>query len=300
MVFDSAGKPPRFLNGHHTMVGQIDSDTVIAEEQQIMDLYAPHYRNTTLTNSYPYQLERRRFADWLVAILREAGAELADMSVLDVGCGTGEILQHLGDRGCVRLTGLDVSYGMIQEAARHLPKADLVNKPIDEYGFGNERFELITAAFTVHHLENPQAFFDLVDRALIPGGWFFLLEYNVASWSRRKLLGPTLLKPLVPLRIALKFKNKTALAALDDVPPLFNSAHQLLSYAKLVNAMRHPAHYSLQCVTHGLWLPRLKHALVGTSAIDRAITRALETVEHWILPAQAGHFQWVAGRRRVA
>ena len=108
MAFDSAGRPPGSLNGHRAMVRQIDSGTVIAEGQQIMAIYAPRYRSNTLTNSYPYQLERRRFADWLVAILREAGAELGDMSVLDVGCGTGEILQHLGERGCAQLTGLDV------------------------------------------------------------------------------------------------------------------------------------------------------------------------------------------------
>lgn len=281
------------------MVGQIDTDAVIAEEQQIMDLYAPHYRTTTLTNSYPYQLERQRFADWLVSILHQEGTELAEISVLDVGCGTGEILQHLSERGCKRLTGLDVSHGMIQEAARHLPTADLVNKSIDEYGFGNERFGVITAALAVHHLQYPRAFFELVDRILIPGGWFFLLEYNMASWSRRKVLGRVLLKPLVPLRKALKIKNKKALARLDEVPALFNPAHQQRSYPELVDAMPHPELYSLQCLTHGLWLPTLKHALVGKSSIDRAITRAIETVENWILPAQAGHFQWVAGRRKV-
>ena len=281
------------------MIAQTDLNTVIAEEQQIMDLYAPHYRSSTLTNSYPYQLERRNFTDWLVMTLREAGAELADMSVLDVGCGTGEILEHLADRGCSRLTGLDVSSRMLQETTRNLPEADLVNRPVEEYGFGGEQFDLITAAFTVHHLYNPAAFLDLVDRILLPGGWFFLLEYNAASWSRRKLVRNALLKPLVPLRIALKYKNKAALAALDDVPPLFNSAHQQLSYAQLVNAIRTPEHYSLDCITHGLWLPTLKHSLVGTSATDRAITRILETLEGWILPAQAGHFQWVAGRRRL-
>jgi len=273
-----------------------DND-ILAEERRIMDLYAPHYRTNSLTNSYPYQLERRRFADWLVSLVRPSTTDLSEMSVLDVGCGTGEILQYLDEMGFNRLTGLDISPKMIEQAKRHVPSADLVNASIDECDFANSQFGLITAAFTVHHLQEPRSFFEMVDRILLPGGWFFLLEYNMASWSRRKLLGRALSLPIVPLRKALKMKNSKALAGLDQIPPLFNSAHQQRTYAEFLAAMPHPEWYSLTQVTHGLWLPRLKFALLGSLPFDRAVARTLETVERWIIPKEVGHFQWIAGRR---
>ena len=278
------------------ITGTSNSD-IIAEEQRIMDLYAPHYRTNSLTNSYPYQLERQRFANWLVSHVRQNATDLSKISVLDVGCGTGEILQHLDEMGFNQLTGLDLSPKMIEQAESHVPTADLVNASIDEYVFTNSRFGLITAAFTVHHLQEPRSFFEMVDRILLPDGWFFLLEYNMASWSRRNLLGRALSLPVVPLRKALKIKNSKALAGLDQIPPLFNSAHQQRTYAELIAAMPHREWYALTQVTHGLWLPRLKHALLGSSPFDRAVTRTLETVEQWILPKGAGHFQWIAGRR---
>ena len=161
------------------MISGIHNNDIIAEEQRIMDLYAPHYRTNSLTNSYPYQLERRRFADWLVSLVRRNTTDLSEISVLDVGCGTGEILQHLDEMGFNQLTGLDLSPKMIEQAKRHVPTADLVNASIDEYDFANSQFGLITAAFTVHHLQEPRSFFEMVDRILLPGGWFFLLEYNM-------------------------------------------------------------------------------------------------------------------------
>lgn len=281
------------------MVNPMSRESVIAEEQTIMDLYAPHYRATTLTNSYPYQLERKNFADWIVSVVREAGTDFATLRGLDVGCGTGDILQHLSDRGCKQLTGLDVSSGMIREAARHVPEAVLVNQPIDEFGFGDERFSLITAAFTVHHLHEPREFFDLVNRVLLPGGWFFLLEYNKASWLDRKWLRLVLTAPVVPLRIAIKIKNKRWLSERDQVPRLFNSAHQMLTLTELNELVPNPEMYDLQCVTHGFSLPTFREALSADSAFDRSVARALEAIDKRILPANAGHFQWVAGRRKA-
>lgn len=281
------------------MVSPMNREAVIAEEQRIMDLYAPHYRATTLTNSYPYQLERQRFADWIVSVVGERGTDFGTLCGLDVGCGTGDILQHLSDRGCKRLTGLDVSPGMIREAARHVPEAVLINQPIDEFGFGEERFSLITAAFTIHHLHEPREFFDLVNRVLLPGGWFFLLEYNRASWLDRKLLRAGLAALLLPLRTAIKVKNKKWLSQLDQVPRLFNSAHRLLTIAELDELMPNSEAYDLQRVTHGFSLPIFREALSAHSAFDRSVARALEAIDKRILPADAGHFQWVAGQRKA-
>ena len=276
----------------------MNSETVIAEERRIMDLYAPLYRTNTLTNSYPYQVERRAFADWIATTASSAGIDPRSARVLDVGCGTGEILELLQHRGYRQLIGIDAASGMIAEAQRHLPAARFIHSEIDQWRGADQPFQLITAAFTVHHLFRPRSFFELVDRVLAPGGWFFLLEYNGDSWTRRPSYRRVLYAPLIAARALLKFKNRRQLAALDQVPALFNSAHRELTFGEILDALPDRSAYDVRRITRGLWEGALRHSLSGESAFDRALLRAIGQIERWVLPANVGHFQWIAGHRR--
>lgn len=276
----------------------MDARAVIDEERRISELYAPEYRRNTLTNSYPYQLERRQFADWVMATLVESGLDPAQLRALDAGCGSAEILELLRNRGIGRLAGLDLSAGMLAEARRHLPEAEFFLGEIDRQPDVGGPVQVITAAFLVHHLAHPRSFFELVDRVLAPGGWFFILDYNRTSWSRKPGLKSVLLAPTLPARAFLKLKNSGALAKLAHVPALFNPAHRLLTFDELRAAMPQPAEYELRVMTHGLWLASLKHSLDAGSYFDRKLTQAISRLERLVVPANAGHFQWVAGRRR--
>ena len=278
----------------------MDAQAVIDEERRISELYAADYRCNTLTNSYPYQLERRQFADWVIATLVDAGLDPRELRALDVGCGSGEILELLRNRGMGRLTGLDLSAGMIAEARRHLPEAEFYLGEIDRQPDVGGPVQVVTAAFLVHHLQRPRSFFELVGRVLAPGGWFFILDYNRASWSRKPVVRDLLLAPTLPARALLKMKNRGALSKLARVPALFNPAHRLLSCGEVQAAIPQPADYEVRVVTHGLWLASLKHSLDAGSSFDRRLTRAVSRLERLVVPARAGHFQWVAGRRRSA
>ncbi len=104
--------------------------------------------------------------------------------VLDVGCGRGEFLQLLAERG-IRARGVDLNHEMValcREAGLDVSEADAVG-----YLRGRADGELggLIAAQVVEHLEPDYllAFLDEAFRALAPGSPIVLETINVASWS---------------------------------------------------------------------------------------------------------------------
>jgi SAM-dependent methyltransferase len=268
--------------------------TVLAEERRIMNLYAPHYDDAMLTNSYVYQLERAAFVAWAARTVRASGGRPDALTVLDAGCGPGTVTALLAREGFARLVGLDLADGMLAEARkRALPGAHWVRATIEDAPFPPATFDAIVAGFTLHHLHDPQAFFHLVDRALRPGGWFFALEYDdsrvaaVSHADARRALGDA-------VRRAFARKNRRALAARPVLPPLFNPAHRALRFEEIRQAMPDPAAYDLHRESRGVLLP----VLVDESALDRLVARGAGAADRWLERRAGGLFQWIAGRRR--
>jgi SAM-dependent methyltransferase len=272
--------------------------SVLDEERDLMNFYAPHYRSSMLFNNYYYQQERRLFVDWILQTVRESGGDPEAMSYLDVGSATGEILQLLSASGCARLTGIDIAEQMLSESNhRPIPGVRLIHGAIEQHDFGDDRFDVITSCLTVHHMFDQAAFFRAVDRILVPGGWFFVLEYNGAGWGHLPWTGKPLEWLLVPLRRAIKIKNRAVLTRLPPIPPRFNHAHKLLSYRDILDAVPGPARYRVMRYTRGLVLPVFKNALIRGSVVDAALYRVTDILDNVVKPFGAGYIQGIAGRR---
>lgn len=263
-----------------------------------MNFYAPQYRTSLLFNSYYYREERRRFVDWAVGRLEAAGRDPAALSFLEVGAGTGEIVELLSRRGCRRLTALDIAERMQEEARRRrIPELRLVHGSIEDHDFGDERFDVVVASFTVHHMFDPADFFRLCDRVLRARGWFLVLDYNGASWTHGTAAAGPIRWLAAPFRRLLKIKNRAALSKTPAVPPLFNHAHRLMRYEDFVAAIPDLSDYRLESYTRGAMLPAFNYALVEESAVDRVLYRALDAVDWIAQPFRRGNLLGLAGER---
>lgn len=92
---------------------------------------------------------------------------------LDIGCGTGAVLQALGGYAEVRV-GVDLSAGMLERARQCLgPEVELWHSDFLRTHW-EESFDLITAVGVMGHLlpEQQAQFFDRVYQSLRPGGSF--------------------------------------------------------------------------------------------------------------------------------
>ena len=138
--------------------------------------------------SYRYVAFENRFRGSTDEIRARVAAYLPQFEgasdVLDVGCGRGEFLDLLRERG-ISATGVDINHDMVElcrarglevvqgDALAHLEQ-------LDDGGLGG-----LFAAQVVEHLEPSRllAFIDAAHRKLRPGAPLALETINVASWS---------------------------------------------------------------------------------------------------------------------
>lgn len=107
-------------------------------------------------------------------------AHIHDMDVLEIGCGTGRHTLRLAAAGN-RVTGLDLSPGMLAEARRKLatwPQVRLLRADImrDKLALGD--FDVVLTALVLEHIQDPALFFQRAAAVLRPGGHIYLSEIH--------------------------------------------------------------------------------------------------------------------------
>lgn len=94
--------------------------------------------------------------------------------VLDVGCGEGATLYHLG--GPPGAVGLDLFPQKVAFAQQQLPACRFVAASAYELPFEQGAFDHVLVRDLIHHLEEPARFIDECARVLTPGGRIDVLE----------------------------------------------------------------------------------------------------------------------------
>ena len=122
----------------------------------------------------------------LYPILLEQLAQIPHRSVLDVGCGTGELLRKVGDRFPeTARAGLDLSEQMLTVARGKLGEGvELVLGDAERLPFADGRFEVLLCCDSFHHYPNPEAAVDEFARVLQPGGILLLADCTAPAGVR--------------------------------------------------------------------------------------------------------------------
>jgi SAM-dependent methyltransferase len=104
-----------------------------------------------------------------------------DASVLDLGCGTGRVMEHLAP-WCREVHGIDISKRMADEGRKrlgHLPNVSFHHgNGYDLAGFGDGSFDLVYSIVALQHMPRTVAYNYLLEsnRVLRQGGvlWFYV------------------------------------------------------------------------------------------------------------------------------
>jgi len=159
----------------------------------------------------------------MASVLAKLGAR---DSVLEIGSGTGVLLEMLAGRGFSRLVGVEPSSAAIAAAPAHR-RAWLKEGIFHEADFEPQSFDLICCFMTMEHVHDPLETALSAKRLLKPGGAFVTVTHDYRSVVNR-LLGRK--SPIIDIEHMQIFSEKSIRALFgrcgyEDVSarPFFNT-----------------------------------------------------------------------------
>lgn len=124
--------------------------------------------------------------DEIAAYLHRRGRAADRLTLLEVGCGRGNMLLEARNRGYL-IHGREFSEDAARVANRKLGAGIVQVGAIGEETFAEQSFDLCILADVIEHLRDPADFIQKIFRALKPGAIVFMATPSIDSWSARVL-----------------------------------------------------------------------------------------------------------------
>ena len=108
-------------------------------------------------------------------------------SVLDVGCGTGTVLNLISSAVEIKGFGIDVSRKMLEIAKENSRDFDFRPGGCDNLPYGDNSMDAVIACMAYHHFPDQKAFRKEAARVLKPGGMLYICDPGF-PWIVRTIL----------------------------------------------------------------------------------------------------------------
>lgn len=117
-------------------------------------------------------------------VFDELLGNLADLRILDLGCGNAVFGLEALQNGCRSYLGIDGSTNMVKAATQKLlgTQGQVIQATMEAWDFPAGQFDLVTSRLALHYIQEIEPVFVNVHRALIEGGRFiFSIEHPVIT-----------------------------------------------------------------------------------------------------------------------
>ncbi|MBT8259751.1 MAG: bifunctional demethylmenaquinone methyltransferase/2-methoxy-6-polyprenyl-1,4-benzoquinol methylase UbiE [Flavobacteriaceae bacterium] len=147
--------------------------------------------------------------------------------ILDIATGTGDLAINLAETHAEKITGLDISEGMLEIGKQKISKRQLNNRiemvvgDSENLPFKDNTFDAITVAFGIRNFENLEKGLGEILRVLKPSGIFVILETSVPTKTPFKQGYNFYTKRIMPLIGKLFSKDKSAYTYLSESASVF-------------------------------------------------------------------------------
>jgi SAM-dependent methyltransferase len=242
-----------------------------AVDQRTADAFATSWNN--LPEGSVYTVDQ--FEDWFAPATR---ADIEGRTVLELGCGGGNLMTHMADWRPQDLCGVDLGESVTM-AERNLTRAGSTHHRLVKHDLVTYRggpFDFAYCIGVLHHLKVPFAGFESVLQNTKPGGrfhcWVYAHEGNaVVRW---------IVDPIRKVASVLPWWVTKYFVATPLVVPYF-------LYAKALNGLRWKVLSGLPLYEYSLWIAQRGFSFFRHVAFDQLVTPQTaylrrSTVEEWL------------------
>ncbi|MBI2672588.1 methyltransferase domain-containing protein [Candidatus Woesearchaeota archaeon] len=145
------------------------NNNLISTNRKFFDLWA---------NTYDWFLIK----PWMYYIQKKIVENLNlrdNQKILDIGCGTGDILVLISKLSRAKLYGLDISENMLKRASRKLgKKAALKLGEVSKLPFSNNMFDYVLSTEAFHHFPDPNKALKEINKILKKNRHVLIADVN--------------------------------------------------------------------------------------------------------------------------
>jgi ubiquinone/menaquinone biosynthesis C-methylase UbiE len=156
--------------------GGTGKDVVVLSNNHLFDAFYAKVYDKVVDGQVREQTEVAMTLGWAKTFRPEASM----LQVLDVGSGTGGIVDKMRKEGVAKVVGMDSSDAMVAHSRKTYPKSDYRVGDVEQIGlFAAGEFNLVTMFyFTIYYLRDRSAAFKNLYQWLQPGGCLVIHGVN--------------------------------------------------------------------------------------------------------------------------
>jgi len=148
------------------------------------------YRNKQFFTKLSTSYDNKLFSYWLYSmqkhaikqILRDKKSTSSSLKILDIGCGTGQLMSHLAKQlSNAKLYGIDLTEAMINNAKQKLKqyKNVILNQAsVENIPHKDKLFDYVLTTEAFHHFPEPEKALLEMKRVLKNNGKIILIDIN--------------------------------------------------------------------------------------------------------------------------
>ena len=187
---------------------------------------------TYLNPAFAFHMQEREWA--VLKMLKKENIDLAQCDVLEVGCGTGHVLERFREFGAKSVTGVDLMEGRINEGKKNYPHVKLSSGNAAQLPFMEGQFHLVMQFMCLSSVLNSDLRHEVAHemwRVLKPGG--IILFYDMRPLPRMgriflrilaqllEFLGRTKSRKVKEMEVDVRRTTPIVLFDLQDIRALF-------------------------------------------------------------------------------
>jgi demethylmenaquinone methyltransferase/2-methoxy-6-polyprenyl-1,4-benzoquinol methylase len=228
-----------------------DSDLSKKEQvSQMFDNISGNYDNLNRVISFGIDVK------WRKKILKLV-SDTQPETILDIATGTGDLAILMAQTQAGKITGLDISPGMLEVgrkkiAARQLSgRIEMILADSEQIPFADSSFDAITVAFGIRNFEHLETGLSEILRVLKPGGIFVILETSNPTKTPFKQGYVFYTKYILPVIGKLFSKDNAAYGYLSEsasVFPFGEALNNILRKVGFINVVALPQTFGVATI----------------------------------------------------